>query len=79
MPITLSIKNVPEEVVRIIKGQAARRHRSLQGELLTMLEEAARVETSRLLTTKEIAALAETVDFSSPNETTRMIREDRDR
>ncbi len=79
MPLTLSIENVPDDIIRIIKLKAARHHRSLQGELLTMLEEAARAETSRLLTIKEIAALAETVDFSLPNETTRMLREDRDR
>ncbi|MCH7227995.1 FitA-like ribbon-helix-helix domain-containing protein [Haloferula sp. A504] len=39
---SLHIREVPEETVERLKRRAARHHRSLQGELLTLLEEAAR-------------------------------------
>lgn len=34
---SLSIKNVPDDVVARLRAQAARNHRSLQGELLHIL------------------------------------------
>ena len=37
---TLSIKNVPDAVHRQLKQRAGRHHRSLNGELLAVLEEA---------------------------------------
>ena len=37
----LSIKNVPAEVLDRLKVQARKNHRSLQGELMTILEGAA--------------------------------------
>ena len=44
MPVNLSIKNAPDEVVRHLRRRAERHHRSLQGELLAIIEEAARAE-----------------------------------
>ena len=41
MPVTLSIKNAPDEVVQKLRERAARNHRSLQGELLAIIEKAA--------------------------------------
>ena len=41
MPVSLSIKNVPEALAARLRERAARNHRSLQGELLAILEEAA--------------------------------------
>ena len=38
MTVTLSIKNVPEELAQRLKDRAARNHRSLQGELMAILE-----------------------------------------
>ena len=40
MPVTLSIKNVPDAVARKLKARARRNHRSLQGELLALVETA---------------------------------------
>lgn len=37
----LSIKNVPESVVEKLRERAARRHRSMQGELMALVCEAA--------------------------------------
>jgi plasmid stability protein len=42
--MNLSIKNVPDEVVERLRRRAARRRRSLQGELLAIIEEAVRSE-----------------------------------
>jgi plasmid stability protein len=42
MPVNLSIKNVPDDIAQALRERAARNHRSLQGELLRLLEAAAR-------------------------------------
>jgi plasmid stability protein len=41
MTINVSLKNVPEELVGKLRQRAKRNHRSLQGELMVILEEAA--------------------------------------
>lgn len=71
--VTLSVKNVPATVAKGLKARAARNHRSLQGELLAILEEA-----GHRMTLDDIAALAKRLGLSSPSESARMIREDRD-
>ena len=40
MPINLSVKNVPDELAEKLRKRARRHHRSLQGELMVILEEA---------------------------------------
>ena len=40
MPITLTIKQVPDRVADKLRVRAATSHRSLQGELMAILEEA---------------------------------------
>ena len=39
MPVSLSIKNVPDELAERLRKQAKRNHRSLQGELLAIVEQ----------------------------------------
>lgn len=39
MPVNLSIKNAPDELVAVLRAKAKQNHRSLQGELLAMLQE----------------------------------------
>jgi antitoxin FitA len=41
MPVNLPIKNAPDALVATLKLRAKRNHRSLQGEILAILEEAA--------------------------------------
>jgi plasmid stability protein len=41
MPLNLSVKNVPEALAAKLRERAARNHRSLQGELMAILESAA--------------------------------------
>ena len=40
VPVNLSIKNVPEDIANRSRKRAAKHHRSLQEELLAILEEA---------------------------------------
>ncbi len=40
MSVNLSVKNVPDDVVEKLRKRAKRHHRSLQGELMVILEEA---------------------------------------
>ena len=79
MPDVL-IRDVPEDVLETLKRRAAQRHRSLQGELMTLLEGAA-AETGA----KSPAELADEVRrrLASSGRTftdsTPLIREDRER
>ena len=41
MPVNLSIKGVPEALAARLRERAERNHRSLQGELMTLIERAA--------------------------------------
>ena len=45
MPVTLSVKNVPEKLAARLRERAARNHRSLQGELMAIVEQAVKQET----------------------------------
>ena len=72
--VTLSVKNVPADLAKRLKERAARNNRSLQGELLQILENA-----GRSLSFDDLAELAKRVGIKSDrNESTQWIREDRD-
>jgi len=73
--VNLSIKNVPDKLVKRLRHRAQINHRSVQGELLTILEEAL---GSRRLTVEEIRAHVAKLGLHTPDEATAMIREDRD-
>jgi plasmid stability protein len=76
MPVNLSIKNVPDHVAEEVRKRAAKHHRSLQGELISILEETIaqekRMSPARLL--KELRALS----LKTPSESLKIIRRDRD-
>ena len=44
MSVNLSIKNAPDQVVERLRQRAERHHRSLQGELMAIIEDAVRDE-----------------------------------
>ena len=46
MGVNLSIKDVPEALAQSLRERAARNHRSLQGELMSIIEQAARAAPS---------------------------------
>lgn len=83
MGINLSIKDVPDEEVERLRERAKRNHRSLQGELRALVQEAVNVkpssETSRKLTIQDIAKRIRKLDISSRSEAARLVRQDRDR
>ena len=76
MPASLSIKNVPDETLRRLKERAKQHHRSLQGELMAVLEEAARVPGP--LTPDQVLAEVRRLGLSTPPDAAAMIRADRD-
>ncbi len=77
MPVTLSIKNAPDDVVQRLRERAAANHRSLQGELLTIIEAA--VAPGRQKDVSEIRAEVRRLGFKSTEDSTEIIRADRDR
>lgn len=76
MPVNLSIKNAPDEVVERLRARAARHHRSLQGELLAIVEEA--VSPATPLTPDEILAEVRQLGLRTPAEAAAIVRADRD-
>ncbi len=76
MSPSLSIKNVPEEVLQRLRARAERNHRSLQKELRAIVEAAAFEEPE--MTLEELAHRVREMGLSSPDQATRWIREDRD-
>src|SRR5271166_4732099 len=77
MPVNLSIKNAPDDIVRRLRQRAERHHRSLQGELLAIIEEAVRPERS--LSPGELLAEVRRLGVRTPPESAAIIRTDRDR
>jgi plasmid stability protein len=75
MAASLSIDNVPDDVVRRIRERALRNGRSVQGELLSILKDAAGPEALKL---SEIRARIKALGLETGSDSVRMIREDRD-
>jgi plasmid stability protein len=75
LTVSLSIKNVPEEVAAQLRERAKRHHRSMQGELLAILEEAA--EPGKL-TLAQAEQRLRALNFQTGDESTTWIRELRD-
>lgn len=75
MPVSLSIKNVTDEIVTRLKSRAARNHRSLQGELLSILEEAVRPSS---LSLKELEEKISILGLKTSDDATVIVRELRD-
>jgi antitoxin FitA len=76
MPVNLSIKSVPDEIADELRERAARNHRSLQGELMAIIEEAAGKKSP--LTPYEFLAGIRTLGLRTPAGSRSMVREDRD-
>ena len=75
MAMNLSIKNVPEGIIERLRERAERNHRSMQGEMLSILEQA--VEPGKL-TIAEAYAQIKATGLTTEGDSTAMIREDRD-
>lgn len=75
MPVTLSIKNVPDEIAETLRAKAARNHRSLQGELMAIIEEAAGRKNP--MSPADFLAEVRAMGLRTPAESRAMVREDR--
>jgi plasmid stability protein len=76
MPVNLSIKNAPDQVVQRLRQRAERNHRSLQGELLAIIEAA--VEEERPATSADILTEVQRLGLRTPSEAADLIRAHRD-
>ena len=77
MGLNLSIKNAPEHLVQRLRERAARNHRSLQGELMAIIENA--VEEKPHLSMDEVAAEVSKLGLRTPSDSASILRSDRDR
>jgi plasmid stability protein len=75
MPVNLSAKNVPDDLVDKLRKRAKRHHRSLQGELMAILEEAV---GPRSLSFEEADRRIKALGLKTGDEATSWIRELRD-
>ena len=76
MPVNLSIKNVPDHVAEEVRKRAAKHHRSLQGELISILEET--VAQEKRMTPAEFLKEIRAFSLKTPSESLKIIRRDRD-
>lgn len=75
MPLNLSIKNAPDRIVSRLRERAKRNHRSLQGELLAIVEEA--VEARTPVTPKDVLFEVRRLKLRTPAESAAIVRRDR--
>lgn len=73
----LSIKNAPNDVVERLRKRAERNHRSLQGELLAIIEAAVREDQPA--TPREILDEVRRLGLKTPSEAAAIVRADRGR
>jgi len=78
MGVNISIKNVPEEKVELLRQRAKINHRSLQGELMAIIDQATMTVPKKPMTVSEFATYVRSFGITTKDEAVRMIREDRD-
>lgn len=77
MPVNLSIKNVPDELAALLKERAQRNHRSMQREVMAILDDA--IRTPHRLTPDEVLAKARALGLKTRPTSAAIVRADRDR
>ncbi len=75
MSASLTIKGIPDDVLECLRERAKRNRRSMQGEVLTILEDTLK---PRRITIEELSRRVEESGLRTPSESVQMIREDRD-
>lgn len=75
MAVSFSIKKVPDHLAEKIRQRAAINHRSLQGELLAILNESVKGES--VLQPSDVLSELERIGLKTPKEAVRFVREDR--
>jgi plasmid stability protein len=76
MSVSLSIKNVPDEVIERLRARAARNRRSLQGELLDLIERAA--DEVPVISAREVFDRIRKLNLPAGESSADIIREMRD-
>ena len=76
MAVTLRVENVPEEVAALLEERARKSRRSLQGELLRILEKA--VAEENRLTPGQVLEKVRSLKLKTPAESAAFVRQDRD-
>ena len=76
--VSLSIKDVPAEMAAALRDRAAQNHRSIQGELMAILEEAVRPPRARGFDADRLIRMAEALGLGSGESSVDLIREMRD-
>ena len=74
---SVTLKNIPPKTLAKLKQMAAENHRSLQGQLMTLVDQALE-PTGSAKTIEEVYQRIKALGVSSPSESVQMIREDRD-
>jgi len=76
MAVTLRVENVPEEIAERLEERARKSRRSLQGELLRILEKAVAEEDR--LTAVQVLEKVRSLKLKTPAESAAFVRQDRD-
>ena len=76
MSINLSIKNVPKEWVEHLRQRASKHHRSLQGELLSILEDS--LNQQNKISPQSLLTELRQRGLRTPKESATIVRKDRD-
>jgi plasmid stability protein len=76
MPVNISLKNAPDNLVRLLKERAKRNHRSMRHEALAILEEA--VQKPSRLTPLQLLAEVRKLNMNLPDEAAEIVRKMRD-
>ena len=76
MAVTLSIKNVPDELAERLRRRAELMHRSMQGELMAILETA--LDERRPLRPSDLVDRLKQLDLRTAAESADDVRRDRD-
>ncbi|MDE0405383.1 MAG: Arc family DNA-binding protein [Nitrospira sp.] len=76
MSVNLSIKNVPEEWVQHLRQRARKHHRSLQGELLSILEDSLNQQDT--ISPQRLLSELRQRGLRTPKESVTIVRKDRD-
>jgi antitoxin FitA len=76
MSVNLSIKNVPDQIAEQLRKRARENHRSLQGELIAIIEQA--VGGEKPLAPLDLLAEVQRLGLRTASESAAMVREDRD-
>jgi plasmid stability protein len=76
MTKNLSIRDVPDDLVDLVKERAAKNHRSTRGELLAIIEEA--VRRPARLTPHDLLMRARRLGLKTEGDSVEIVREMRD-